>query len=482
MNPPAEAQDTATRGWRTVALVVAGCLFLLNLDSAIIATSLPQIAASFGRRPVGMSIGISAYILAGAAVIPLSGWLAGRLGARRVLLGALAVFTLSSIGCALAGGFWPFVLARVLQGAGGAVMVPVGQAVVLRSADRGSMMRAIGLVTWPSLIAPVLGPALGGFITTYISWRWNFWLNVPVGLVLAGLILALLPEYRAAQHRRLDLAGLALTSASMVCLLAGLDTSSGQASHALLAVALIVLGLALGVVAVRHLRRHATPVLSLLPMRTRSFAFSLTGPGLPFRALFSATPFLLPLLFQLGFHLQPVYAGALLLVYFAGNLMMKTMTTAIMQRVAFRPLLVVNGVLVALTTFACGYLDLHMPRALLMAILCGAGCVRSIQFTALTTLSFADIEPPQKNDAATLSSLIVMGTMAAGVAIAAFLLNIAQSGHAASVATPADFRLVFDILAAVTLIAALGFLRLPRDAGANLRVPIKTSSAASTRR
>jgi EmrB/QacA subfamily drug resistance transporter len=466
------------RGWRTIALVVAGCLFLLNLDSAIIGTSLPQIAASFHRRPVGLSVGISAYILAGAAVVPLSGWLADRLGARRVLLGALALFTLASIGCALADGFWPFILARIIQGAGGAVMVPVGQAVVLRSTGRDRMIQAIGLVTWPSLIAPVLGPALGGFITTFFSWRWNFWLNVPVGLLLATLILWLLPEYRAAQHRRLDLIGLALTSAAMLCLLAGLDTSSGGASRAILAVALIGLGVLLGVLAVRHLRRHPTPVLSLLPMRTRSFAFSIAGPGIPFRAIFSATPFLLPLLFQLGFHLEAVSAGMLLLVYFAGNLMMKILTTAIMQRVAFRTLLVGNGLLVALSVLACGYLDPRMPRLLLMTILFAAGSVRSLQFTVLTTLGFADIEPAQKNDAATLSSLIIMGTMAAGVAISAFLLTVVQARHAPTATNAADFRLVFDILAAVTAGAALSFLRLPREAGAHLR-PTVTAAASS---
>jgi hypothetical protein len=266
-----------------------------------------------------------------------------------------------------------------------------------------------------------------------------------------------------------------------VCLLAGLDTSSGDAAHSLLAVSLIVLGVVLGVLAVRHLRRHATPVLSLLPMRTRSFVFSVTGPGIPFRAVFSATPFLLPLLFQLGFHLTAVSAGVLLLVYFAGNLSMKTLTTAIMQRVSFRTLLVGNGLLVALSVLACGYLTPHMPRLLLMAVLFAAGSARSLQFTVLTTLGFADIEPAQKNDAATLSSLIVMGTMAAGVAISAFLLNIAQARHAEVGATVGDFRLVFDILAAITAAAALSYLRLPGEAGARLREAVTTSAAASQR-
>ncbi len=466
----------AAKGWRTISLVVAGCLFLLNLDSSIIGTSLPQIAASFGLRPVALSIGISAYILAGAAVVTISGWLADRLGSRRVLLGALAVFTLASIGCALARGFWPFVLWRVVQGAGGAVMVPVGQAVVLRASDRSRMIQAIGLVTWPSLIAPVLGPALGGFITTFFSWRWNFWLNVPVGLALAGFMLWALPDYRAERTRRLDLVGLLLTSAAMVCLLAGLDTSSGAAAHPRVGGALIVGGLAIGVLAVRHLRRHPTPVLSLLPMRVRSFAYSITGPGLPFRAVFAATPFLLPLLFQISYHLAAVSAGVLLLVYFAGNLLMKSLTTTIMRRVAFRPLLVGNGLLVALSVWGCGWADPHMPRPALMALLFAAGAARSLQFTALTTLGFADIEPPQKNDAATLSSLVILGTMAGGVAIAAFLLSLAQSRHAASAATAADFRLVFDLFAAAAALSALCYLLLPRDAGSRLRDPARARS------
>ncbi len=474
MNPPA-------RSWRIVSLVVAGCLFLLNLDSSIIGTSLPQIAASFGLRPVALSIGISAYILAGAAVVSISGWLADQLGARRVMLGALALFTIASIGCALANGFWPFVLWRVVQGAGGAIMVPVGQAVVLRASDRSRMIQAIGLVTWPSLIAPVLGPALGGFITTFFSWRWNFWLNVPVGLALAAFILWALPEHRAEQPRRLDLTGLLLTSAAMVCLLAGLDTSSGAQANPRLGSGLILAGVVIGSLAVRHLRCHPTPVLSLLPMRVRSFAYSITGPGIPFRAVFAATPFLLPLLFQVSYHLAAVSAGVLLLVYFAGNLMMKSLTTLIMKRVPFRPLLVGNGLLVALSVWACGWADPHMPRLLLMAILFAAGVTRSLQFTALTTLGFADIEPPQKNDAATLSSLVILGTMAGGVAIAAFLLNLAQSRHASIGATAADFRLVFDLLAAAAALSALTYLRLPPEAGARLREPVTVATAASNR-
>ena len=462
--------DTARRyGWRPIALVVAGGLFMLNLDSAIIATSLPQVAGSFHRRPIELSIAISAYILAGAAVVPLSGWLADRLGARRVLLAALFVFTAASLACGLATAFVPFVLARIVQGAGGAVMVPVGQAVVLRATDRGRMIQAIGLVTWPSLIAPVLGPALGGFITTYLNWRWNFWLNLPLGIVLAILVQVIVPDYRAHDRKPLDTGGLALTSLAMVCLLAGLDSASGDAARPLFGVALVIAGLGLGVLAVRHLRRHAHPVLSLLPMRARSFALAVTGPGILFRGVFAATPFLLPLLFQIGFHLSAVAAGLLVLVYFAGNLWMKLFTTRIMQLVTFRSLLIGNGIAVAATVWACGTLDPHATRAWLYGLLFLAGVTRSLQFTALTTLGYADIEPAQKNDAATLSSLIIQGTFAAGIAVTALGLNLAQARHPGSGAAPGDFRLVFDAWAFCCLAAAAGFVRLPHDAGDQLR-------------
>ena len=461
---------TDTR-WRRISLVVAGCLFILNLDSSIIATSLPQMAVSFSVRPVQLSIGISAYILAGAAVVPLSGWLAERIGGRRLLLIALALFTAASVACGAVQNFWPFVAARIVQGAGGAMMLPVGQTIVLHATDRSRMIAAIGLVTWPSLIAPVLGPALGGFITTYINWRWNFLLNLPLGIVLAVLVRLILPESASAERRVLDSKGLLLTSGAMVGLLAGLDLSSGAAARPALAALLVAASLALGVAAVRHLRRHRAPVLSLLPMRVASFAYSLAGPGIGFRMVFGAVPFLLPLMFQLAYHLTAASAGLLVLVYFSGNLLMKIFTTRIMQRVKFRTLLVANGILVAASVAWCGFLTPFTPRDVLTVALFAAGATRSLQFTALTTLGFADIEPAHKNDASTLSSLIVQGSVAGGIAICALLLNFSLGRHAGTGATPGDFHLVFGAFAAISLIGALGFLHMPRDTGSSLHSP-----------
>ena len=457
-------------GWRAIALVMAGGLFMLNLDSAIIATSLPQMAKSFGRHPVELSLAISAYILAGAAAVPLSGWLADRIGARRLLLIALLVFTLASVACGLAQSFWPFVIARVVQGAGGSIMMPVGTAVVLRHTDRSRTIQAIGLVTWPAPDRAGARPGDRRLHHHLPELALELPAHVPLGAILLVLMRIILPEHRAAERRRLDITGLGLCSSAMIFLLAGLDMSSGDSAHPAIAIALVVLACILGILAVRHLKRHPAPILSLLPMRARSFALSIAGPGMPFRAVFSATPFLLPLLFQIGYGLSAVASGLLVLVYFIGNLGMKSLTTLLIQRISFRSLLIGNGIIVAVTVGACGWLDPAMPRPILLALLLAAGAARSLQFTALTTLGFAEIDPKLKNDASTLSSLIIQGTMAAGVAIAAFLLNLAQSRHAGHGAGPGDFRLVFEVLAVISLLAAVSYIRLPRGTGDEIRV------------
>jgi EmrB/QacA subfamily drug resistance transporter len=452
---------------RRVALIVAAAFFMQNLDGAIINTSLPQMAHTFAVRPADLNIGITAYILSTAAFVPLSGWVADRLGPKRVFAGAIVVFTLASLACGFSHGLWEFTAARAVQGLGGALMTPVGRMVVLRSAEKSELLAATALITWPALIAPVVGPVLGGFITTYISWRWNFLLNAPLGLIGVGLVLAFIPDTRDPGRSRFDAQGFVLTSAALIALLAGLQ---GLVSGKDLgwAAASIALGFGLGWLAIRHLRRADQPLMELSSLKVPTFAISTLDAGNIFRLTIAATPFLLPLMFQLAFGLSALMAGLYVLAYFGGNLLMKTVTTPALRYFGFRNVLIANGVLAGLAILACGMLAPATPAAVVVAVLLVAGLTRSMQFTALATLAFADIEPHQRGSSSTLSSMVQQLSAGLGVAVAAILLNISQSLRHGDHLALADFRLAFTVVGLTALAASALFLRLKPEAGAEV--------------
>jgi EmrB/QacA subfamily drug resistance transporter len=462
-----QTQARSASDARRVALIVAAAFFMQNLDGAIINTSLPQMARTFAVRPADLNIGITAYILSTAAFVPLSGWVADRLGPKRVFAGAIVVFTLASLACGFAHGLWEFTAARAVQGLGGALMTPVGRMVVLRSAEKSELLAATALITWPALIAPVVGPVLGGFITTYISWRWNFLLNAPLGLIGVGLVLAFIPDTRDPGRSRFDAQGFALTSAALIALLAGLQglvsgKDLGWAAGA------IALGFGLGWLAISHLRRADQPLLELSSLKVATFSISTLDAGNIFRLTIAATPFLLPLMFQLAFGLSALMAGLYVLAYFAGNLLMKTVTTPALRRFGFRNVLIANGVLAGLAILGCGVLTPATPAAVVVAVLLVAGLTRSMQFTALSTLAFADIEPHQRGSSSTLSSMMQQLAVALGVAIAAILLNVSQSLRRGDHLALADFRFAFIVVGVTALAASALFLRLKPDAGAEV--------------
>jgi EmrB/QacA subfamily drug resistance transporter len=440
---------------QTVALIVAATMFMQMLDSTIITTSLPQIAQSLAVAPTALSIGVTIFMLAMAVVMPVSGWLADRIGSRTVFLLAIAIFVASSLWVGASRGLEEFVLARAAQGVGGALMTPVGRILVLRSAEKHQLLEAIALITWPALFAPVIGPVIGGFITTYFSWRWNFYINVPLGLIAAALVWAFIPDYREDRRRPLDLAGLALTAAASGCLLYGLETLA----HGGLRWPVI------GIFAVRHLRRSATPLIDLSAVGHQTFRYSNVSGGLLLRCAIAATPFLLPLFCQLVLGMSALEAGGYLLVYFLGNLAMKTVTTPIVRTFGFRTVLVTNGFLCAgfLATFV--FFGHQTPQPLLVFALFGAGLTRSMQFTALNTLGFADIANAQKSAASVLSSVLQQFAMVLGVAFAAAALGLGQMLDGGPEGTGA-FALAFGAIALLAMVGAAQFIALPLDAGA----------------
>lgn len=470
---PADITDkiddaASARQAKIVALVVAVSFFMQILDGTIVATSLPQMAASFGVQPVSMSIGITVYMLTGSAFIPLSGWLGDRFGARRIFLISIAVFTGASLLCGLSGSLTQFIIARAIQGAGSALMTPVGRIIVLKNARKSELVQAIALITWPALTAPVVGPVLGGFITTYASWHWNFLINIPIGLIGLLLVMRFVPEQKEEEAGRLDILGFILSALGLTLLLTALEISVKWHGGMLPVAAMFAGGVLFSYLATRHFLVAQNPLLDLSAFKVQTFALSTLYAGTACRVAINATPFLLPLLFQLGFGMSSIAAGAYLLVYFLGNLGMKTVTTPLLAIFGFRNVLVFNGLIAAGSIIVCGFFTESTPQVLIYAMLFIAGLSRSMEFTALNTLAFADINSAQRSSASTLSSMLQQVSLLLGVAVAAAALNISAAFRAAPQPELSDFRWAFLTVGLIGIVSCLRFAKLPPEAGAEV--------------
>ena len=456
---------------RRVTLTVAASFFMLLLDGTILNTSLPAMASALHVRPLTLSAAVTVYLLAAAAVLPLTAWLGDRYGLRRLFVVSIAVFTTASLLCGLARSATQLVLARALQGVGGGLMMPAGRTLALHRARKEDLMRVAALLTWPALFAPVLGPPLGGLITTYASWRWNFLLNVPLGALAIVLILRWVRAEASAEPRPLDRPGAFGAALGLMLLLGGLEWIAQVVSArtalwpALLATAA---GLALIAATVRHLRRTPHPLVSLEPLRQRTFAVATAAGGTFASMCLQATPFLLPLFFQLALGRNAVGAGALLLPYFLGNLGMKTVTTPILVRFGFRRVMVVAGSCCALTIAAFAGVTVQTPWTALVALLVAAGCARSMLLTSITSLTYADVPLSQRGAASTLSTVSMQVAGALGVAVGAILLAVAESAHGHAHLGLDDFRAAFLAMAVLFLPPLVSFARLPAGAGAEI--------------
>lgn len=451
---------------RLIALVVAVTFFMENLDATVIATALPKMAEGFGVTPIDMNVGISAYLLAVAIFIPLSSWVADRFGTRRVFAGAIVVFTLASLLCGVSQNLEMFVSARVLQGIGGALMVPVGRLAVLRNTAKKDLVNMIALITWPGLVAPILGPLVGGLIVTHAAWPWIFYINVPLGVLALIAALWLVPVDNASGGRPFDGKGFVLLAGACAFVLGGLEWLGGQSDHALLSGGgLVVCGVIFAALAVRHCKRHANPLLPLSTLSINTFRATVFG-GSFFRLAISALPFLLPLLFQVGFGLSPVNAGALVLAVFAGNLAMKPFTAPIMHRYGFRTILLVNGVIGIVSIVACVFFTPQTPFWLIASVLFVGGLSRSMQFTCYNAIGFADVSKAHMSEASALFSMFFQLAMGVGVTLAALLLRVSMSvqNHELHAQT-SDFRVAFLGVAVLGLFGLIDVFRLPMHAG-----------------
>ncbi|WP_234698359.1 MFS transporter [Lacisediminihabitans changchengi] len=466
-------ETTADKRARNLALLVAGTFFMENLDGTILTTAVPSIGRDLGVPALAVGVTITAYLLTLAMLIPLSGWITRRFGSRRVFLTAIAVFTVASVVCAASSTLAELTAARVLQGVGGAMMVPVGRLAVLRATDKAGLVRAVALLTWPALAAPVIAPLVGGILTTYGSWHWIFLINVPLGVVAFAFALRLVPRERPESPPRLDWVGLVLSSAGVGALvyLASL-LSDGKPTA--VEVALWAIGGVLALVAaVVWQRRVRHPLFDLGALRVETFRVAHAGGSL-FRLAVNAVPFLLPLLFQERFGWSPVLSGSLVLFVFVGNIAIKPATTPLLRRFGFRPVLIVASSCAALSIVLMAVLSPETPLWLLALLLVFSGAARSTGFTAYNTIAFADIDRAEMTDANTLASTLQQVAAGFGIAVGALALR----GGTLIAPDSGGFAIAFLVVAGLTLIATIESLALSRDAGASIRPAPRSRSTS----
>lgn len=451
-----------------IAFTMAIATFMQNLDGAIINTSLPAMARSFGVKTLDLSMDVTAYLLASVAISPISAWMAMKFSEKRVMCLAVAFFTLSSLFCGLAETLPMFVCARIGQGLAGAVMMPVGMSIILRHTPKGDLMKAQSVTVWPALSAPIIGPVLGGYLTETVGWRWNFWLNLPIGILAALIMLRVVPAEPAEGAGKLDIKGFVLCGTGLTCLLSGLQRISETGTEQIVACGLTIAGAIISLLAVRHLKAHPTPILSLEPLKRASLRYAAFYPGLIFRAVFSSAPFLLPLFLQLGLGFSPMQAGTWLLAYFCANLGIKPWTSAIIRRGGFRNVLFFNGLLVALSLLPFTLLNTQTSPVLLGLSLVVAGLCRSLQLTSLSTMAFADVSHNERSKAAAIMSILGQAGSTVGVAMTAFGLAMLSHVYGHASISLRELHTVFLLTAVIVLIGTSGFWKMSRNLGAEI--------------
>ena len=458
---------------RIVPLIIAIALFMEHMDSTVIATSLPAIAADIDANPLALKLAITSYLLSLAIFIPASGWTADRFGARNVFRAAIAVFVIGSIGCALSSSLTDFVIARIAQGMGGAMMTPVGRMVLVRSIPKRELISAMAWLTTPALIGPLLGPPVGGFITTYASWHWIFIINVPIGLT--GILLATryVEDLHVEKHEPFDVAGMVLAGLGIAGMAFGLSVLGLNFLPWTVVAGLITGGAIFTTAYLAHARRTRTPVLDLTLFRQPTFRASVTG-GFIFRIGIGALPFLLPLMLQVGFGMSPFQSGLITFATAIGAMTMKMAVATILRRFGFRTVLVANAVVSSAFLATCAAFTQATPVVVMLALLLVGGFFRSLQFTCINTLAYAEVETTRVSRATSLVSVGQQLAISTGVALGALAVEITAKIRGHGTLKAQDFPPAFLAVAMISALSAIVFARLSADAGAELanRTPV----------
>lgn len=449
---------------RILPLVIASALFMEQMDSTIIATSLPSIARDLGTDPVSLKLAFTTYLLGLTVLLPVSGWMADRFGAKLVFRLAIVVFTLGSVACGFANSLGWLVGARGLQGAGGAMMVPVGRIILLRAVPKEKLVDALAWLTIPALIGPTIGPPVGGFISTYLDWRYVFFINLPFGVLAFALATWLMPNTRAERPPPLDVAGFLLSGIGLTLSVFGLTVMGRGLFTGWQVAGMVGMGLVLLAGYLLHARRTLHPILDLSLFRVQTFRISITGGSL-FRIAVGATPFLLPLMLQIGFGMTAFQSGLITCASTFGAVIMKFTAARFIRQFGFRQLLLVNGVLCCAAIAAKGWFTAATPALVIMAVLMLAGFLRSLQFTALNSMAYADIANADMSRANALYTVLQQLSLAAGVAVAGGLLDAHRWWNGRDHLVAADFSFALVAVAAISVTSVYAFSRLERWAG-----------------
>ena len=452
---------------RGVALIVASALFMQNLDSAVLATALPSMARDLNEDPARLGAAITSYLVALTVFIPFSAWIADRFGAKRVFMFAIVVFVLSSVLCGQAQGLGELVAFRVLQGLGGAMMVPVGRLLLLRGVAKKDMLSAMAWLTMPALLGPVTGPPLGGLLTDLFSWRAVFWINVPIGVIGFALVAWKIPRVESTRPGPPDVVGLALTGMALALAMFGLETVGRHVVPGWMSWLALLLGIISGWLAVRHCRRVPQPAVDLSLLRIATFrdpAFA----GSIFRTGAGAVPFLIPVMLQIGFGMSATESGLVSFATALGAFAMKPLVRPLLKRTGFRAALMGNGVVAAAGIAALALLTPAWPAAAIFLLLAAGGLARSLQFTALNTLVFADVPTERMSRATALYGTLLQLTPALGVVLATATLEASRAASGRDALALVDFSTGFLVAAVVVVASVPLHARLAPDAGAEV--------------
>ncbi len=454
---------TPPRNYRVIALVVAFALFMQQLDATVLTIALPTMARDLGVAASGLSLALTAYLVALAVFIPVSGRLADRFGSRTIFCAAIAVFMAGSIACAQADSVGFLVVARFVQGLGGAMMVPVGRLVLLRSVARQDLVAALSWLVMPALVGPILGPPIGGLIVTYLDWRWIFYINMPIGAVGLVLALRLIPQVKEEMRSRFDTAGFVLSGAALGCLVFGFELASRPVPAWLIA-GLLGGGAILSLAYVAHARTTADPILDLSLMRIPTFGLSVAAGSLT-RITQGAQPFLLPLMFQIGFGFSAAMTGTILMASAIGALAMKPIAPRIIRRFGYRNSLTVAGIAASAGYASCAFFRPDWSIPLMVAILLVSGFFMSFLFTGYNAVAFVDVTKPRMSAATSLYATFQQVSLSLGICLAASALDLAgRIPYGGSVA-PNRYMIAFLVVTMVSAVATIANRRFADDAG-----------------
>jgi len=454
---------TVARGW-LIPAIIGSALMMQTLNATVIANALPAMAHAFGVAPLRLNIAITVYLLSSAIFLPLSGWIADRFGARRVFMTSIVLYVAASVACGFAQSLEQMVLARFAQGAAGATLAPIGRLVLLRTTPKNELVGAMSVMTMPALLGPVFGPVLGGAIVTFADWRWIFFMNLPIAAVGLYLVNRHIPEVKEQSRQPVDLLGVVLTGVGLACLIFGFENLGRDEMSPIAVAGLFAAGVAgLGIYG-WHAGRTPHAVIDLTIFRNQTFSASVLG-GAFMRIAMGANPFLLAMLLQVAFGLSAFSAGLMTFISAVGALLMKTAAPPILRRFGFRTVLSVNAVIVGVSFVAYSLFRPDWPHWAIMAILGVGGFFRSLQFTALNGMAYADINQDQMSRAATTSSMMQQLVQSIGIGLAATLLHYLMEWQGETQSTVAVVSPAFIVIGLVTMISMIWFLRLPADAG-----------------